>query len=358
MRLTSMTRRNSSGVVSEKAAKRPTPATCTQVSSLPYSSTARAATARTCPKSAASATTAVAWPPPSRISSTSDVSPSSPLAETTTFAPRPARRRAASRPMPLEAPITTTTCCRNGLSRILSPSWVGVSLPAFASVGIRVFLLLQKTVEHLRETIRPFDLRQVAAVGDDLDRAFGQARERFPRLRDGEDTVALPPNEERRRREVGKLLEQHLPLPEGVELGAQGGELGRQKARRSRQAILLGDPRPGRALGTREQEPRPVPGPPGGAGSRPGPVDRQVSVSGYYERGQAEAYGPPQAGRGDEDERPHPRGFGEGQAQGDEPPERAADHGDPPDPHGVEERGGEALQEGGGVVGCGLRVLA
>jgi len=45
-----------------------------------------------------------------------------PLAETTTLAPRPANRRAVSRPMPLEAPITTTTCSRNGSRSIFLPT--------------------------------------------------------------------------------------------------------------------------------------------------------------------------------------------------------------------------------------------
>jgi hypothetical protein len=54
-----------------------------QVSSRPYSATARSAT--------------------------SDMSPGSPRAATTTLAPCSAKRRAVARPMPLEAPITTTT---------------------------------------------------------------------------------------------------------------------------------------------------------------------------------------------------------------------------------------------------------
>src|SRR5215210_4539558 len=120
MRFTSMTRANSSGVVSSKVAKSPTAARCTHVSSLPYSSTARSATALTCSKSEVSATTAVASPPSCLISSTSEVSPSSPRAETTTFAPRLANRRADSRPMPLEAPISATTCSSTGFSCILT----------------------------------------------------------------------------------------------------------------------------------------------------------------------------------------------------------------------------------------------
>src|SRR3712207_8636328 len=54
----------------------------------------------------------------SRISSIREFSPSSPLAETTTLVPCSANRRAVSLPIPLEAPISTTTCSSTGLSCI------------------------------------------------------------------------------------------------------------------------------------------------------------------------------------------------------------------------------------------------
>src|SRR5215212_8282982 len=91
----------------------------TQVSSLPYSSTARSATAFTRSYSEVSAGTEIASPPSAWISLTRESSPSSPRAETTTLAPLRANRRAVSRPMPLEAPIRTTTCSSIGLSCIL-----------------------------------------------------------------------------------------------------------------------------------------------------------------------------------------------------------------------------------------------
>ena len=115
-RLTCSTRANSSGVVSSNPATSSTPAMCTQVSSRPYLSTARSATASIWAGSVTSATTAVAVPPAASISATSDLSPGSPRAATTTFAPCSAKRRAVARPMPLEAPITTTTCSATGLS--------------------------------------------------------------------------------------------------------------------------------------------------------------------------------------------------------------------------------------------------
>jgi hypothetical protein len=109
-----MTRWNSSGVVCSNGATSSTAAACTHVSSRPYSVTARCATRRIWAGSVTSATSAHASPPPARISSTSDRSPASPRAATTTFAPCAANPAAVARPIPLEAPITTTTCSRNG----------------------------------------------------------------------------------------------------------------------------------------------------------------------------------------------------------------------------------------------------
>src|SRR5829696_9881148 len=63
------------------------------------------------------------------------VKPPSLRAETTTFAPFLANRRAASRPMPLEAPIRTTTCSPTGLSctTIATPF---AFRPSYDSVGL------------------------------------------------------------------------------------------------------------------------------------------------------------------------------------------------------------------------------
>ncbi len=79
--------------------------------------------------------------PNARISSTREASPSSPRAETTTFAPRRANRAADSRPMPLEAPMRTTTCSSTGLSCpvvIAGPfSWVLHRYPEKGSESLR-----------------------------------------------------------------------------------------------------------------------------------------------------------------------------------------------------------------------------
>jgi hypothetical protein len=79
------------------------------VSSRPKAATAASATARTWSKSVTSAGTVTTCPPAAVISSASDPSAVAVRAEATTRAPAAAKRLAASRPMPLEAPITTTT---------------------------------------------------------------------------------------------------------------------------------------------------------------------------------------------------------------------------------------------------------
>lgn len=52
----------------------------------------------------------IASPPNREISSTNDINPDSLRAHTTIFAPRWAKWRAVSRPIPLEAPTIATTC--------------------------------------------------------------------------------------------------------------------------------------------------------------------------------------------------------------------------------------------------------
>src|SRR5215210_2945681 len=190
MRFTSMTRANSSGVVSSKVAKSPTAARCTHVSSLPYSCTARSATAFTCSNSEVSATTAVASPPLPRISSTNEQSPGSLLAEATTFVPLLANRRAVSRPMPLEAPISTTTCCSTGLRStvVIGGPFCGLRwlhnlyFPSAHCGPSRLRLdrmysrrlsaggsFSEESTHDRREGSRLLDVRQVATVGDECE---------------------------------------------------------------------------------------------------------------------------------------------------------------------------------------------
>src|SRR4051812_13384764 len=91
-----------------------TPALFTQVSNRPNSATAAAATAATSCWRPTSATTGSAWPPDRRISLASSCRACSFRAARTTFAPRCAAHRAVTRPMPLEAPVMTTTCWSSG----------------------------------------------------------------------------------------------------------------------------------------------------------------------------------------------------------------------------------------------------
>jgi hypothetical protein len=84
-----------------------TPAALTQPSSLPWRDTVVAATARTASGSATSA--GAAWTPCARSSSRSAWAS---LATPTTVAPFATSRSAVARPIPLDAPVTTTTLPR------------------------------------------------------------------------------------------------------------------------------------------------------------------------------------------------------------------------------------------------------
>src|SRR3954453_1394552 len=82
------------------------------------------ATCRTWSGSATSQTTNVASPPWALISATRLISPGSLRAATTSLAPRAASSSADSRPMPLDAPTTTTTWSLIGFSFMCPPAVV------------------------------------------------------------------------------------------------------------------------------------------------------------------------------------------------------------------------------------------
>src|SRR5215213_6245597 len=255
IRLTSMTRPNSSGVVSSKAAKSPTAARCTQMSSLPYSSTARSATAFTCSNCEVSAGTARASPPSRLISSTKEPSPSSPRAETTTFAPFRANLRAVSLPMPLEAPIRTTTCSPTGLSRMLGSPFATL----FASCVVRCASRSQTHASTYKrfgsghERDGPLDVGQVTAVGDDLEASLAQAGGRVLPLAFGQDAVARPPDDEHRHLEGGQTVRQKFALSPEADLGPDSGQLRLQEAGGSAQPVLRSEPHERGAPGAREE---------------------------------------------------------------------------------------------------------
>src|SRR5215211_3865120 len=162
MRFTSMTLSNSSGVVCSKVAKSPTAARCTQVSSLPYSSTARSATAFTCSKSEVSATMGVPSPPSRRISSARESISSSRLL----FATSPAFE----------------------LDRTRSRR---ISTGAHFS---------EELAYDRREESWLLDVRQVAAVGEEFERTLLQAADRLFPLPVREHPVLYSPHDKRRHR--------------------------------------------------------------------------------------------------------------------------------------------------------------
>src|SRR5436190_24002478 len=87
----------------------------------PKRSTAASTTPFTCAWSVTSPGTASASEPARSISPTQFSSASPLRAVTTTLAPRSPAPRAIARPRPLEAPVTTITCSRNGFLATDSP---------------------------------------------------------------------------------------------------------------------------------------------------------------------------------------------------------------------------------------------
>ena len=164
------------------------------MSSLPYSSTAPSATTFTCSNSETSAGMAMASPPLSRISSTRESSPFSLLALTTTLAPLLANRRAVSRPMPLEAPITPTTCSSMGFN-LIAFSFPCRSRPRR---GLVRSSFAKEITQDRREPLRLLDVGEVAAVGDEFERTVLQAGNRLLGLPVGEHPVLNPPHYKRR----------------------------------------------------------------------------------------------------------------------------------------------------------------
>ena len=112
IRCTRMTNSKSAISILAKVLSRKTPALLTRMSTRPHALSARAAISETCSKSATSAGSAIAVPPPARISSTTLMALSKggpPRSLTTTFAPRAASPRACERPRPEPAPVTMAT---------------------------------------------------------------------------------------------------------------------------------------------------------------------------------------------------------------------------------------------------------
>src|SRR2546423_1467110 len=100
------------------------PALFTQASIRPYVSTPARASASTCSRSETSHGKVRHSPPRDRQSTAVSSSSAARRAASTRRAPFPARASAVSRPIPLEAPVTTTTAPS---SRILPPRFWGKS---------------------------------------------------------------------------------------------------------------------------------------------------------------------------------------------------------------------------------------
>ncbi len=98
----------------------------TQTSIGPNRSSACSAARSTASKSATSVGTASALPPAPCTASAAAARPSSPLAISTTFAPRRPKSSAVARPIPALAPVITTvsvTCLPSSFASVTSSPW-------------------------------------------------------------------------------------------------------------------------------------------------------------------------------------------------------------------------------------------
>ena len=161
-------------------------------------------------------------------------------------------------------------------------------------------LVAQEPIEGRHEPLGLLDLRQVTALGEDLEEAVLEAVDRPVGLADGEHPVAGSPQDECRNPQFGKSVHQHLALPPKAQLATHGGQLGLQEAGQPRQPVLLLEPLSRDAPGAREDESRPPQRPLGGAGARPTPGGGEPAVSGQGQRPEGRADPPPEAGAGDQ----------------------------------------------------------
>src|SRR5918998_3004432 len=185
----------------------------------------------------------------------------------------------------------------------------------------------------------------MAAAGD-KDRAFllepgGRILGVAPR----EDPVSRVPDDERRRREGSKFLQQHLALPSGEGMGAQGRQRGLEEARGPGQPVLLGQPRARGRPGAREEERRSSPGPLSDAEGRLAQRYRRLAVARQGEEREGGGDLPPETGAADEAESANACRIGERQAEGDQAAEGVSDDRGALDAKGVEEGGEERSEE-------------
>src|SRR5262245_27273461 len=127
-----MTSSQSDSVRLKSIASRVTPALLTTTSRLPKVSTAAVTRRSPRDQSPTSPTSAVAWPPASRISAAT-VSAAGPMSFTTTAAPWAASARASARPSPSPAPVTTAVRPDKLVVGMRCSSWWAVPL----TLGVR-----------------------------------------------------------------------------------------------------------------------------------------------------------------------------------------------------------------------------
>jgi NADP-dependent 3-hydroxy acid dehydrogenase YdfG len=126
----------------------------------------------------------------------------------------------AKRSIPLEAPITTTTCSPTGLSRTITPPCTSYEPSNHRRAEKASPRSAEEPSEGGHERIGALDVGQVAAVGYELQRTFPKAGGRVSCLGLREHPVARPPHHERRHLQEGETVHQDLALAEGANQGA------------------------------------------------------------------------------------------------------------------------------------------
>src|SRR5215208_5957933 len=157
--------------------------------------------------------------------------------------------------MPLEAPISTTTCSSTGLSCIITapcafrPSYTNPLLeltPRRCDFGLLTqlrkragFVQLALSVAHLSrepldgrdERFGALDVGQMAAVGHELKVSFLNASYRVSCLGFREHPVASSPHDECWHLQERETVHQHLVLTPWSYLGPERGQVGLQVTR-------------------------------------------------------------------------------------------------------------------------------
>src|SRR6266496_4242560 len=166
VRLTRSTRCHWASGCSRNGAECAIPALANITSSRPNAATTASTKACTCPASPTSTRTAMAWPPPSRISRATAAAASCWTSPSATRAPSAAKASPVARPIPSAPPVSAVT---RPCKRIPMPPFLYADDANRPFSGLRQGL--QELDDHLVHLVRDLLLNPVADPGIELDAA-------------------------------------------------------------------------------------------------------------------------------------------------------------------------------------------